>query len=237
MKAYGFIYITTNTVNNKRYIGQCVYHKRKNWEHYLGSGKYLLMAIKKYGKHMFTREIICNAFDQKELNLLEQQFIAEYNASNDSTFYNIALGGQVTNGFKGKKHTEEYKKKRSTDLLKSHPRKGMKMPPGWGMKSGNARRGKSFHTLEQLEKIRQTGRLNRGKTVSKETKERMRAAKIGYGCITWIVVSPSGETTIVENLPQFCIDNNVSKGMLYASGRRGTPSRTGWYLTKYPTGK
>lgn len=233
MQPYGFIYITTNTVNNKRYIGQCVYHKRKNWERYLGSGKYLLLAIKKYGKCKFTRDILCNAFNQSGLNWLEQHFIADYNAVSDPMFYNIALGGQVTNGFEGKCHTEEYKRKRSADMLLDHPRRGKKMPPGWGVKSGNARRGKSYHTDESLKRVQQLGLANRGKTATEETKEKMRLAKVGYGCISWIVVSPTGETTIVDHLPQFCGENGVAIQTLYASERRGSPSRAGWQLKRY----
>ena len=45
---YGFIYITTNMVNGKRYIGQKKFCD--GWKTYLGSGKLLKEAIKKYGK-------------------------------------------------------------------------------------------------------------------------------------------------------------------------------------------
>ena len=53
---YGFIYITTNNVNGKKYIGQKKYYG--NHEVYIGSGVELKNAINKYGKENFTREII-----------------------------------------------------------------------------------------------------------------------------------------------------------------------------------
>jgi hypothetical protein len=52
----GYIYITTNLINNKKYIGQ---HKSKSFDlNYLGSGKLIVEAIKKYGKDNFKTEVI-----------------------------------------------------------------------------------------------------------------------------------------------------------------------------------
>ena len=41
---YGFVYITTNKINGKKYIGMCKSSHEKN---YLGSGKILREAIEK----------------------------------------------------------------------------------------------------------------------------------------------------------------------------------------------
>jgi len=112
MSAFGFIYITTNLVNGKKYIGQSSYSSNKK-NYYLGSGKYLITAIKKYGKENFKRETICNAFTREDLSILETYFISEYNAVEDPMFYNIAAGGYATRGFAGKKHTPEFKAKQA----------------------------------------------------------------------------------------------------------------------------
>jgi len=87
---YGFIYLTTNIINNKKYIGMC---KNTHREGYLGSGKLLKCAIEKYGKENFTRIILqeCQTFE--ELSQAEEYWIKFYDAVNDDNFYNLTSGG------------------------------------------------------------------------------------------------------------------------------------------------
>ena len=46
-EAYGFTYITTNLINNKKYIGQKKFDER--WRNYLGSGVHFKHAVRKDG--------------------------------------------------------------------------------------------------------------------------------------------------------------------------------------------
>lgn len=102
---YGFIYITTNLINNKKYIGKCEYNRKNGWEDYLGSGKILKQSIQKYGIENFSREIICEATTLEELNMLEKYHIELHNACESIEFYNIADGGNGGNTRLG--YTEE----------------------------------------------------------------------------------------------------------------------------------
>lgn len=104
--SYGFIYITTNTINSKRYLGMCAFHKT-NHKTYLGSGKALKRAIKKYGYQSFSREIVHVAETKEELSHKEIELITEYGCVDDRGWYNLAPGGYTTRGFLGKKHSEE----------------------------------------------------------------------------------------------------------------------------------
>ncbi len=106
MTPYGFIYITTNLLNGKRYLGMCAYH-RNNHNTYLGSGKALRRAIKKYGSNSFSREIIEECPTKEDMIAAEIRYIAEYNCVNDQSWYNMNHGGYATRGFTGKKHSEE----------------------------------------------------------------------------------------------------------------------------------
>ena len=119
---YGFIYITTNLINGKQYIGQ---HKGDGNDKYLGSGEQITRAIKKYGRENFKREILCFAKTREELNDLEIKYIEKYNAVESEMFYNIANGGYVNpqpgekNGMYGKKHSQEARRKISLNRSKN----------------------------------------------------------------------------------------------------------------------
>lgn len=101
VKIYGFIYLTTNLVNGKKYIGQHIISNTKRDETYLGSGTYLIKAIKKYGKENFKREIIDTAVSKDELDFLEAWHIYIRKADKSKDYYNVAPGWSGT-GYEGK---------------------------------------------------------------------------------------------------------------------------------------
>lgn len=90
---FGYIYLTTNLVNGKKYIGKHKFSGPGIDKKYLGSGSSLQKAIKKYGSENFKTEILetCDSVD--ELNEREKFWINLFNASEDNNFYNIAFGG------------------------------------------------------------------------------------------------------------------------------------------------
>lgn len=93
---YGYVYKTTNTLNNKVYIGQ----KHSSvflGDQYLGSGKLIQRAIVKYGKDNFTVELLCFCDSKKSLDNCEIEYIKKYNSTDLTVGYNIAKGGQGGN--------------------------------------------------------------------------------------------------------------------------------------------
>lgn len=90
---YGFIYLTTNHINGKMYIGQKKYDKNKEYKTYLGSGKILKSAVKKYGEENFSKIILCNTESREESNEKEKYYIELFDALNDDKFYNLTTGG------------------------------------------------------------------------------------------------------------------------------------------------
>ena len=92
MKQY-FIYLTTNLINGKKYIGQ---HYGYPNDKYLGSGVTLNRAINKYGKENFERKIL--EFTTKDLvDEREKYYISFYNAYLDDNYYNLTPGGDSLN--------------------------------------------------------------------------------------------------------------------------------------------
>lgn len=111
---FGYIYLTTNTINNKKYIGQRrAFNCSPEDDEYLGSGIVLQRAIKFYGRENFVKKILeyCHSLD--ELNEAEKKWIAYYNAVASDEFYNIASGGLAGDTWTGRpeEDKEEFRKK------------------------------------------------------------------------------------------------------------------------------
>lgn len=124
----GYVYITTNNINNKRYIGQhrsCTFNPN-----YLGSGILINRAIQKYGKDSFNCEILqeCSSFE--ELDVAEIYWINYFNADLSSDFYNLAKGGYGKEGLRGKNNGRYGKQvtKETRDKI-SKANKGKKRTP------------------------------------------------------------------------------------------------------------
>lgn len=134
MKTYNYIYKITNNVNGKIYIGK---HSTDNLEDdYMGSGIVLHKAKQKYGVESFTKEYLAFCDTEEMLNFLEKFYIKKFNAQNPKIGYNLTSGGDGVIGYiqteeaknkisethKGKKLTEEHKRKMSLSARKPKPK-------------------------------------------------------------------------------------------------------------------
>lgn len=102
---YGFIYITTNLVNGKKYLGQ----KRFNsgWKNYLGSGIAFKQALKKYGMENFVRDIVCICYTEEELNFQEYNLSKFFNVVDSEDWYNLVFGGGTSQGWHPSEETRK----------------------------------------------------------------------------------------------------------------------------------
>jgi hypothetical protein len=84
-----YIYKIINKTNGNWYIGK---HNGSD-PNYMGSGKILKQAYKKYGVDNFEKVILETCTTESELNLREQHWITITNATTDPASYNLADGG------------------------------------------------------------------------------------------------------------------------------------------------
>ena len=110
------IYRTTNLINNKIYIGK---HKTENLDDgYLGSGKLLQRAIKKYRIENFKREIISSHKTEDEMNAAEKILVTEEFCSRKDN-YNLCPGGHGGFGYINEhKNKKKWAKKGNLAMLK-----------------------------------------------------------------------------------------------------------------------
>lgn len=84
------IYLTTNLINGKIYVGQ----DSKNNPNYFGSGKSIQIAIEKYGRQNFHKEILQYCSSDDELNEMEIYWIDKLESTKRGIGYNICIGGK-----------------------------------------------------------------------------------------------------------------------------------------------
>jgi len=163
-----FVYITTNVLNEKKYVGS---HCTENInDGYLGSGRTFKKAIKKYGKENFKREILKECETIEEARNLEGRYIKKYKTLIPNGYNFHPNGGPTNGGF----HSEETKRKMSEAAKKRWKDKeerkkqserlrslGLKHSDETKQKIGDIHRGKESpmkgknHCEETKEKIRQ----------------------------------------------------------------------------------
>jgi len=120
----GCIYLITNPINGKVYVGQTLnYMKRMNG--HKNSGKtpkyYFNYAIRKYGWENFTKEILIDDVPEEDLDNLEINYIDFYNSFKREKGYNLTIGGGGASGYR---HTEEQRMAKSKRQTKNHSIEG-----------------------------------------------------------------------------------------------------------------
>lgn len=176
------VYKTTNNINGKFYFG--IHSSEDPNDSYLGSGVALNEAIKKYGSENFTKEVLKICESREEASKLEKLYVEQH--LGDRNCYNLTEGGygtwahtwddpyrkfraarasRLNNGFKGKTHTEEAKRKigaakkldstileqRIKDYKEDDKRYGLnsRMAKKWGITSQKAGSFMKHNNFEQ----------------------------------------------------------------------------------------
>ena len=163
------VYLLTNTVNGKRYVGKTARSVEQRWaEHVLWAARNyssrrsnLYRAIRKYSPKVFTRSILSVALNADVLNTLERFWISELKTK-APTGYNLTDGGEGASGNTWSNESRARMSRSST---------GRQQSPETRAKISAAGRGRK-HTPETLEKLR-------GRKVSPEGLQNLRRAAQG----------------------------------------------------------
>ena len=103
------IYIISNTINDKVYIGQTIDFDRRKTQHlknYKTLDYNIYLAMRKHGVENFTIEPIYSLLYRDDLNKSEEFFVSEYDSFNNG--YNMSEGGDI-NIMYGRKHKNSSK--------------------------------------------------------------------------------------------------------------------------------
>jgi hypothetical protein len=156
------VYLITNKINGKRYVGQTIQTLDQRWSKHCSvssanCGMPIVLAIQKYGQENFERKIlsVCDNIDQ--MNHRESYYIRLLNTRTPNG-YNVLSGG------KNSLHTEETKKKISIAQT--------------GEKNHNFGKNASIETKEKMSKS-QTGKHRWSEDERKAISQRVSGEKHG----------------------------------------------------------
>lgn len=217
MKFYT-IYKITNNINNKYYIGK---HITNNIDDsYMGSGKAIKAAIKKYGRGAFKKEIL-HVFDNEEdMSVMEKRLVC---VCNDS--YNLTEGGKGGFGYIQRnrlnhgncnvmKRPEVVQKNKNSNRVSRNSNKQHydKVSIHNLEKTWTANKGKK--RPEHSERMKELGIL---KDMWASNREQLRDRLSG----SYIVTSPEGDRYETNRLTEFCVCWGISFQTIFSSSARG----------------
>lgn len=143
------IYVITNTLNGKKYVGKTTKNLEHRWKEHLTTARSrrsypLYRAMRKYGTIHFTCEVLATGLDEEEINALEVEWIAKLKTFERGLGYNLTKGGDGMSGFS---HSGATREKISIRARNRNP-----VSDETKKRMGDARRGKT-HTEEARLKI------------------------------------------------------------------------------------
>ena len=219
VKAFGIVYLVTNIINGKFYVGKTTKTlSRRKTEHFSqqNPGRVFDNALRKYGKNAFCWEILCECSSKEELNGQEIYFIKKYKSCilEGNGGYNMTWGGDggIFGDANPAKRPEVREKLRQLNLGDRNP---VKRPDV---------RDKISKTLS-------------GRRLSKSHREAISEGMLGRytpkGEDNWfskkyLITFPDGTQKIIKGLLEFCKQNNLSYNRIRYAQRAKKSSTDGF---------
>lgn len=152
---YHYVYCIENLVNGKVYVGK---HSTNDVnDGYMGSGKLLNAAIKKYGIENFRKHILMTFESSDEAFEFERQLVNENFVADENT-YNIRVGGE---GGRVPNWSDPEWRAKKIESVKEHNRRlhveGVLVAPDW---TGKRHTEETKKKIGSANSLRQSGSGN-----------------------------------------------------------------------------
>jgi group I intron endonuclease len=210
------IYLITNTINGKKYVGQTIHSIEKRWEGHCATAReaktscmLIVRAIKKYTPDNFQISMLEECTSREHMDEREAHWIKELNTL-DPHGYNLTIGGG-----------------------------GVKLTPEANVARGLSLRGKQ-RTPEQRETLSKAHSHCKTPSASVEALKAKQnkpgqgpsraALQLSYERFTYTMRNPEGETVVFRNLKDFCSTQQISYKMMVALACGERKSYRGWTL-------
>lgn len=183
------VYLHTNKINGKKYIGITHLKPERRWSKGEGyrTSRHFYFAIQKYGWDGFTHEVIKSNLTKEQACEMEKNLIGQLKTTDDNFGYNLSTGGE--SGAAGTKQPQE----RIEKTRKIHT--GRKITEETRIKMSESAKGRKF-SKETLEKM---SKAKKGKPLSKEHIEHMANAKRG------VCMSDSAKENMRKSKKEFMV--------------------------------
>lgn len=208
------IYLISNTVNNKLYVGQTSQTIGQRFTRHCWQSNFkrqvISQAICKYGKDKFSISEIDKANSLEEANEKEVYWALFYNCFAPNG-YNLKAGGR-----KYLHMANETK----TKISKAHSGKRASWESRKRMSEAHIGQTMSEETRKKLSKT------NKGKAPSENT----RKAILQKCAKKYLFRNPSGEEIEIINLKKFCQENNLVYTTMCTISKDPTKQYKGWRI-------
>ena len=162
------VYVHTNKINGKMYVGITGRDPEKRWNGgagYKGSSHFAC-AIKKYGWDNFAHAIFADKLTEQEAMHMEELLISRFNLQNPDYGYNTKSGGtncsipeetkkKIGNALRGREHPEWVRK------IQSESKKGKKLSPEHCAAISKGNKGRP-RTEKEMAAAKRLGEANSG---------------------------------------------------------------------------
>lgn len=213
MPKIGVVYLITNLVNGRYYIGQTRDYPKRKRQHLRAREDHaypINRAIRKHGKENFEFSVLGEAEVGQALDSLEKLWILTSNATDNAFGYNLRMGGSVASfNEETRARMREACKTRPKQSAEARQRAASKMRGRKCPEHSARMRGR----VKSPEECRRLSEALKGHVISEETKAKISATLLAKK----LTMSPEHRAKVAEAARKRGVDQRARKAALCLS--------------------